>query len=589
MGFATITDSSRASERGSLFTALFGAVITVGLLTAGMNVVLRGPVSSMSDVTRRAIVEGNVSAAARLAIGAAAGAQANSGDCDSDGYIEPVPYSDTGTGPRPVGGGYLPDSFGATQIDPWSTQYGYCVWDHGSVTVTNNVAACGGLTAKRLKGAPSSAYATIAIISAGKDRVFQTSCNAYADTNADGKPDTPLVNKPTGSDDIILSYTYSEASTMDNLWNLKSGSPTVAEIGAKDIEIKGRSGTDTARIGYDAGLGIAGVADFKAMKADRLYPKTSNGSVAFNDVMRFPSVEDLPAPVVNVPAAADCTLPTGGTLADGDSVTLYSATSHANCSTISQVRTCSNGTLSGSASYQYASCATIAAPGQIAYTTPGTYTWTAPAGVTSVSVVSVGGGGSRSSGNNCGGGGGGLGYKNNISVVPGQNYTVVVGAGYDSPGCSTNGCGRKGEDSYFSSSTTVAGKGGGGGCGSNAGGTFVGDGGGNGGNSYGTYGSGAATVSAGAGGYSGNGGSVTCDSCNGNSGAGGGGGGGIYGGANQGGGVGLLGLGSNGAAGQGGSGGAVPNYGGGGGGNGAVRIIWPGNARSFPSTRTANE
>ena len=54
--------------------------------------------------------------------------------------------------------------------------------------------------------------------------------------------------------------------------------------------------------------------------------------------------------------------------------------------------------------------------GQVAYTTPGTYSWTAPAGVTSVSVVAIGGGGgysqisaSLSPYTGHGGGGGGLG------------------------------------------------------------------------------------------------------------------------------------------------------------------------------------
>ncbi|NCX94319.1 MAG: hypothetical protein EBX40_06565, partial [Gammaproteobacteria bacterium] len=36
-------------------------------------------------------------------------------------------------------------------------------------------------------------------------------------------------------------------------------------------------------------------------------------------------------------------------------------------------------------------------PGQQSYTTPGTYTWVCPAGVTSVSVVCVGGGGAGGS------------------------------------------------------------------------------------------------------------------------------------------------------------------------------------------------
>jgi hypothetical protein len=62
------------------------------------------------------------------------------------------------------------------------------------------------------------------------------------------------------------------------------------------------------------------------------------------------------------------------------------------------------------------------------FTTPGTYSWTAPIGVTSVSVVAVGGGGGAGLYNGGGGGGGALAYKNNIAVTPGQSYTVIVGA-----------------------------------------------------------------------------------------------------------------------------------------------------------------
>ena len=78
----------------------------------------------------------------------------------------------------------------------------------------------------------------------------------------------------------------------------------------------------------------------------------------------------------------------------------------------------------------------IVTGGQIEYTTPGTYSWLCPAGVTSVCVVCVGGGGGGMqyvSGAGfypmSGGGGGALGWKNNISVVPGTSYSVVVGAG----------------------------------------------------------------------------------------------------------------------------------------------------------------
>src|SRR3989344_2892517 len=48
---------------------------------------------------------------------------------------------------------------------------------------------------------------------------------------------------------------------------------------------------------------------------------------------------------------------------------------------------------------------------QVAYTSPGTYSWTAPAGVTSVSVVVIGPGGKTwNPGSSSGGGGGGLSY-----------------------------------------------------------------------------------------------------------------------------------------------------------------------------------
>lgn len=269
--------------------------------------------------------------------------------------------------------------------------------------------------------------------------------------------------------------------------------------------------------------------------------------------------------------------------------------------------------------------------GQQAYTTAGTYSWVAPSGVTSVSVVAVGGGGagSASGGANKGGGGGGLGWKNNISVTPGNSYTVVVGsAGAEG----SFGDGTPGGNSHFINTSTVLG-GGGQANTSGVGGTYAGDGGGNGGNGGiqpGGYGSGGG----GAGGYTGNGGNggrggSPCGQTAGTSGVGGAGGGGGGAGSSghggSGGGVGILGQGSNGSGGAsasgstssgggggGGSGGANGGlgtayspggaYGGGGsnaelfpgyrrgslGGVGAVRIIWPGTTRQFPSTNTGN-
>ena len=290
---------------------------------------------------------------------------------------------------------------------------------------------------------------------------------------------------------------------------------------------------------------------------------------------------------------------------------------------------------------------TLVPAGQQEYTTPGTYSWVAPTGVTSVSVVCVGGGAGGYA--NSGGAGGELRYINNVSVTPGQSYEVKVGGGgrhflsddQDKGNASSfstviqaNGGGilynYPSNPDFTANSKRTAGFGGTG---------FLGGLGGQGSGGYGGGGGGA-------GGYSGVGGNGTNGGTgNATAGAGGAGGGGgtsgvPYNGENggpiqgSGGGVGLLGEGASGAAGSnfsslaavtsainggGGSGGsrsakfwpgqqindatqADMTYGGGGGsgGNGnisnagasgAVRIIWAGNSgtlRSYPSTGTGN-
>jgi hypothetical protein len=102
---------------------------------------------------------------------------------------------------------------------------------------------------------------------------------------------------------------------------------------------------------------------------------------------------------------------------------------------------------------------TLTTVGQQAYATAGTYTWTAPAGVTSAAIVVIGGGGGGggngsggSAWNGSGGGGGGLAYANSVTVTPGANYTVQVGAGGTGD---TNG-----RISWFNSSTYLFANGG---------------------------------------------------------------------------------------------------------------------------------
>jgi hypothetical protein len=270
-------------------------------------------------------------------------------------------------------------------------------------------------------------------------------------------------------------------------------------------------------------------------------------------------------------------------------------------------------------------------PGQQAFTSPGTFSWIAPANVDIVSVVAVGGGGGgQNNWSNPAGAGAGLGWRNNISVEPGTSYTVEVGAG--------GGNGSNGGNSFFQALSTVAGYGGGsasgqtgGPNGNGRGGGFFGDGGGAGGNATDWTGGG------GAGGYTARGGNVNESGTSPN---GGGGSGGNHHssthGTGAGGGVGLQGQGSSGqghftpwsstgspgGGGNGGSGGTRGLYGqnpwsgsgessnniqggthGGGGGGpgtswpassgdggpGGVRIIWGTTVtRAFPSTNTGD-
>jgi hypothetical protein len=97
--------------------------------------------------------------------------------------------------------------------------------------------------------------------------------------------------------------------------------------------------------------------------------------------------------------------------------------------------------------------------GHTSFTTPGSTTWTAPEGVTSVDYLVVGGGGGG--GYDVGGGGGAGGFRTGtLAVVGGTSYTVTVGAGGAGATAST-ARGVSGGNSVFSSITSSGGGGGG--------------------------------------------------------------------------------------------------------------------------------
>ena len=274
--------------------------------------------------------------------------------------------------------------------------------------------------------------------------------------------------------------------------------------------------------------------------------------------------------------------------------------------------------------------------GELVNVCAGSYTFVVPSGVTSVSALVIGGGGSGLDGTGSGGGGGGLAWVNNVTVTPGASIRYTVGH----RGVRVVGSSQAGGSSCitFPSFTIYAGGGFGGTqrTGSLGGGaTFFGTYssltraaycGGNSGNPYiCSYNNTPINYTGGGGaaGYSGNGGSSPSGTASaaffgGNPGSGGGGGsGGTQGSAcaMSGGGVGIWGQGPSGQAayncvqvGQvsrknGGSygghsfsgstrchSGTAGTFGGGGapqigqcGGLGVVKIMWPGNLRTWPN------
>jgi len=235
------------TNAGNIFFALFAAVGMVGAVGYGFTTVIKGPINSMTEVTRRTVAESTIVTSSRLAIVGAITQQTKSGDCDDDAMIEPLPYRDAGAGAKPTGGGWLPTGLLPNSLDPWNTEYGYCAWDPGPISVIDADAGCGGATPRRLQGAPDNKHSAIAIISAGRDKTFQTSCVAYNG----GTPNAPLVVRTPGSDDMILGYTYAEANDLGGgLWTphkdpLKTATTTT--VGNKNLDVGG-GGTFTDKV-----------------------------------------------------------------------------------------------------------------------------------------------------------------------------------------------------------------------------------------------------------------------------------------------------------------------------------------------------
>ena len=292
----------RQRESGNILLIVFAAIAVLGTLTIGATQFISGPLKTSTEVTRQGMATTQLQMNGRLLILDAINLPpgGSQGDCDEDSFVEPREWRGGGAGtPGGVagseGGGLIPAEAGAARMDPWGTEYGYCVWNMGPALTPGAVANCaqnGTPGEQRLQGSGEKGQTVFAVISAGPDRVFETACMNYDGAGTEG------VVEAAGSDDKILAFTYAEAEgQQSDLWNIKDSDDDFAEIQNKNIEIAGSGGTDTARIGYDATIGSGGVGDFLAIKTDRTYGKDDLGdTVEFKGKIRLMEIESLPKP-----------------------------------------------------------------------------------------------------------------------------------------------------------------------------------------------------------------------------------------------------------------------------------------------------
>lgn len=214
------------SESGSVLTALFIGIGLLGFLSFATYNLLNGPIRSAATVSMKSKTQSELMLTAKLLMRSAS-------DIDGDGVFEP-PEFNPATTPKPLNGGGIPLSIGAAKIDPWHIPYGYCVWDHGSINASAN----------RLSGAGDTFNdkITLAVISAGPNRVFDTSC-------ADD-PGTYLTST-ANSDDIIESYTFDQAQTLE-LWKKRTDGSNMIEYTSDNVIIGSPLlGTEKLQVGGD--------------------------------------------------------------------------------------------------------------------------------------------------------------------------------------------------------------------------------------------------------------------------------------------------------------------------------------------------
>lgn len=252
--------------------AIFAVVAAVGTLAGSAQIILNGPVKTMSQANQSTLTESQVTSSARM-IMLDVENLVNAGDCDDDRIIEPREWR-TGTGP--TGGGLIPFEVGAAKRDAWGTEFGYCGWDHGSLIdgITSTGDECG--ATNRLEGTNDRSYPAIAIISAGPNGIFESTCHDWSaadldddgggmtpDGDLDDTGDNPLFEP--GGDDVYVVYSYAEAveelptlwkEDSPDVWQLDMDTDGLEVVATDDVEFSGSNVFAPTRMEMVGDLGL---------------------------------------------------------------------------------------------------------------------------------------------------------------------------------------------------------------------------------------------------------------------------------------------------------------------------------------------
>ena len=296
------------STKGNIFGMLFGAVALVGVIGGGISQIISGPIRTAHMITATTNTDADLLTNANM-IGLWIKQQGTDADSDSDGYVEPLEPSSCDT--APAGGGCLPTTIGAIRTDTWGTKYGYCVWDHGETTGSTG----------RLEGTTTTAGPLIVVISAGQDKIFQTSCHGYTEAGIDPEDiDTIIQPKASGGgDDRVRMFTYDMAAASAYIEELPDEACTEETTGLMRYDMETLQICNGDEWQEVSGSGLSASGSFNPVTDADLSTSYTSNAIIFEGFLgtREATVTNGATIVVNGMARGSST-----TITSGDSVQL---------------------------------------------------------------------------------------------------------------------------------------------------------------------------------------------------------------------------------------------------------------------------